>query len=1062
MKNTENGQLDIVFNIKYDPKTLEKLEKSLVSVKKEFKSGVKESEAFGKSFAGASSKINNFNRYLGYAKSGLSSLGSKVGAAASSFFRLSGSLDSAGSASRRSSSSFLGTRRSLNLLTTSATKAKSAISSLGSKLKSVATTTLKWGALGAGLAGAGSIIGIGKKIGSDGISFLSQMEKFQGVLEAVTKSSEKAQKSMQWIKEFAEKTPFDLNATAEAFVQLKVKGIEPTNGTLKILGDTAAAMNKSIVDAVEMLADALIGDNERLNSFGIKAKVVGNKIAYGWTDSSNKSKLVIIDNNKQIIQSTLLAIYNSKYAGAMQKLESSWQTKMSNLKAAWSSFAGKIMKDSGIFDILKGTIGDTTKELKKFTNSKKDLSGIRAGFVALVNLAFKLAKGMVYAGGAVVVAFSNIGNAIQVAKYYLNKFTNALVATGLAALDVLHNISIFGLSDAKFKEYTNQLLEFKKAAKFKDVQTPEEFTKKFTGDMEKIKDGVKSVNKVIDNLQNNLNKNAKNYDKKPKVAPKNGTTAPTTTVPGAINGDLSDAEKIIKSQKKEDPLDSLNKQLAIAKAINNEEKIRELQLKKLELELRKSGATQEQIQKAIAKKREEFAKKDMQLTQTQKEKALSATIAKLAKEEEYYETIGNKEKYREAHLKKMELMYKREGYSQSKINQMLAAEKERLIQKEQKLHLTQEKRLNSIAKKEEKEIERAQQLAAQKEQQYKAALQQYYQIMGMKREANELQVENTAENLLKGGLSQEQVAQAVSKLNTQFNIKLKIENKEQLLEYYNTIKNSEKALQLELEITKLKWQEKGFTAAQIQDMLAVKTQEINDKLKAQQNTIFGGLYKYHLELKKKILDTNNLTYQSFNKIENGLVNGFTNFFDVTSKGFLNFKTLSKTLFKDILVEIERLIIKTLVLKAIQASLGFFGFSKGGVFGGGDVQPFAKGGVLYNGAERFASGGVFSSPTFFGMQSGLGVLGEAGPEAILPLKRGKNGSLGVVAHQNQGANVNVIVNNNAPVAVSTAPKNGGIEVNIEEIKAEIAQEFNTGDGVVANSLTNNYGVSKVLR
>ena len=58
---------------------------------------------------------------------------------------------------------------------------------------------------------------------------------------------------------------------------------------------------------------------------------------------------------------------------------------------------------------------------------------------------------------------------------------------------------------------------------------------------------------------------------------------------------------------------------------------------------------------------------------------------------------------------------------------------------------------------------------------------------------------------------------------------------------------------------------------------------------------------------------------------------------------------------------------------------------------GGLLPFAKGGVV-----PFASGGVVSAPTYFPAAGGLGVMGEAGPEAILPLRRGADGSLGVAA------------------------------------------------------------------
>jgi hypothetical protein len=63
-------------------------------------------------------------------------------------------------------------------------------------------------------------------------------------------------------------------------------------------------------------------------------------------------------------------------------------------------------------------------------------------------------------------------------------------------------------------------------------------------------------------------------------------------------------------------------------------------------------------------------------------------------------------------------------------------------------------------------------------------------------------------------------------------------------------------------------------------------------------------------------------------------------------------------------------------------LGLLGFAKGGVFAGG-AQVTA-----------FANGGVVGGPTLFGTRSGLNLMGEAGPEAIMPLKRGADGKLGV--------------------------------------------------------------------
>jgi phage-related minor tail protein len=69
----------------------------------------------------------------------------------------------------------------------------------------------------------------------------------------------------------------------------------------------------------------------------------------------------------------------------------------------------------------------------------------------------------------------------------------------------------------------------------------------------------------------------------------------------------------------------------------------------------------------------------------------------------------------------------------------------------------------------------------------------------------------------------------------------------------------------------------------------------------------------------------------------------------------------------------------LVKSALSASVS----GGSGVIGQGRVQPFAAGGIV-------------AAPTYFPMRGGLGLMGEAGPEAILPLKRGSDGRLGVAA------------------------------------------------------------------
>lgn len=131
-----------------------------------------------------------------------------------------------------------------------------------------------------------------------------------------------------------------------------------------------------------------------------------------------------------------------------------------------------------------------------------------------------------------------------------------------------------------------------------------------------------------------------------------------------------------------------------------------------------------------------------------------------------------------------------------------------------------------------------------------------------------------------------------------------------------------------------------------------------------------------------------------------------NTFDTLGNTLGDFVATGKANFRDMTVSILQDLSKIFIRMATMRLVSSFAGGSG---------MFANGGAFDDGLQFFASGGVFtnqvvSRPTMFAHGGGFGVMGEAGPEAIMPLTRAPNGKLGVAAQGGSGVqnNVNISV------------------------------------------------------
>ena len=152
------------------------------------------------------------------------------------------------------------------------------------------------------------------------------------------------------------------------------------------------------------------------------------------------------------------------------------------------------------------------------------------------------------------------------------------------------------------------------------------------------------------------------------------------------------------------------------------------------------------------------------------------------------------------------------------------------------------------------------------------------------------------------------------------------------------------------------------------------------------------------------------------KVAEGIGTAFSDSFKGIIDGSMTAKEALGSFFKsvaDMFLEMAaQIIAKQMTMIILQTILKALGAVGGGtataanpeayaVGTGAAIEVAAKGASFANGIAKFASGGVVSSPTMFKFADGgttrTGLMGEAGPEAIMPLKRGADGSLGVQAN-----------------------------------------------------------------
>jgi lambda family phage tail tape measure protein len=156
--------------------------------------------------------------------------------------------------------------------------------------------------------------------------------------------------------------------------------------------------------------------------------------------------------------------------------------------------------------------------------------------------------------------------------------------------------------------------------------------------------------------------------------------------------------------------------------------------------------------------------------------------------------------------------------------------------------------------------------------------------------------------------------------------------------------------------------------------------------------------------------------KSMGDLAGNLGSSFASAFEGMADQLTEFVTTGKANFRDfaasVLKDISRMIIRYAIFNAVKGIMNIF--NPAAALGSSEANlaqyaPLNAKGNVYaqNGIQAFARGGIVNKPTVFPFANGIGLMGEAGPEAIMPLRRGRDGNLGVMS--SGGGTTNVVVN-----------------------------------------------------
>lgn len=199
-------------------------------------------------------------------------------------------------------------------------------------------------------------------------------------LITATGSASAAAREFERLQKFAAQTPYSLEQSVRAFTQLKNLGLDPSEASMRAYANTAAAMGYDLSQMVEAVADASVGEFERLRAFGIRASTQGDQIAFTFQGVTTTVK-----NSAADIEQYLANLGRTNFAGAVNQRMATLDGAISNLGDSWDALILK-MSRGGIGDGLASGINSISDFISEGENAEAilDSLAIAGGSVAAI------------------------------------------------------------------------------------------------------------------------------------------------------------------------------------------------------------------------------------------------------------------------------------------------------------------------------------------------------------------------------------------------------------------------------------------------------------------------------------------------------------------------------------------------------------------------------------------------------------------------------------------------------------------------------------------------------